>query len=174
MRELQSGSGPLIVTAELGAADLAWLDQLRCRHYPAERNRLRAHLTLFRGLPPSAEQEVRQALARISVEPPPGARIAGLMDLGGGVAFRILSDQLDRMRDEIAWSLHGLLSAQDAGGWVPHVTIQNKVDAKVARALKRSLESQFVPSPLRIAGLGLHHYLGGPWETLHIYRFRGG
>jgi hypothetical protein len=66
-----------------------------------------------------------------------------------------------------------LLSAQDSGGWRPHVTIQNKVDPKAARALRRSLERDFQPRPLRIAGLGLHRYLGGPWETLRVYPFRG-
>ncbi|HEU5286581.1 MAG TPA: 2'-5' RNA ligase family protein, partial [Sphingomicrobium sp.] len=39
-------SGALIVTAELGAEDFAWLDALRRRHYPPERNRVPAHLTL--------------------------------------------------------------------------------------------------------------------------------
>ena len=49
------------------------------------------------------------------------------MDLGGGVAFRVVSDELDRVRDQIADHFHGMLSAQDSAGWQPHVTIQNKV-----------------------------------------------
>jgi hypothetical protein len=166
-------SGPLIVTAQLGAADLAWLDQLRRRHYPAERNQLPAHLTLFRALPPSAEGQVRQVLGRLAASPRPEALLAGLMDLGGGVAFRVVSDELDGIREDIARSLHGLLSAQDAGGWVAHVTIQNKVETRVARALKRSLEAEFSPRRLGVAGLGLHRYLGGPWEKLQAYSFRG-
>ena len=88
------------------------------------------------------------------------------MDLGGGVAFRIVSPGLDSIRDELAEAFHGSLSAQDAGGWRPHVTIQNKVAPKVARALKESLERGFEPRPLAIHGLGLHRYLGGPWEQL--------
>lgn len=163
----------MIVTAELAPADLVWLDQLRRRHYPPERNQLPAHLTLFRGLPPSAEREVRQVLGRLAAEPRPDASVAGLMDLGGGTAFRVISDQLDWMREKIAGTLHGLLSAQDAGGWIPHVTIQNKVETRTARALKRSLEAGFSPRPLDIIGLGLHRYLGGPWENLQLYRFRG-
>ena len=95
------------------------------------------------------------------------------MDLGGGVAFRIVSPDLDRLREDLAHGLHGLLGAQDSGGWRPHVTIQNKVAPKVARALIASLERGFVPRPLAISGLGLHRYLGGPWETLAVYPFRG-
>lgn len=165
-------SGALIVTAEPGAEDFAWLDELRRLHYPPERNRVPAHLTLFHALAPSAEPEVRSRLAGLAAGPAPEARIAGLMDLGGGVALRIVSDDLDALRGELVRDLHGLLGAQDAGGWRPHVTIQNKVAPKVARELLRSLERDFRPRPLRIAGLGLHRYLGGPWETLVIYKFR--
>ncbi len=165
--------GALIVTAELGAEDLAWLDSLRRRHYPPDRNQVPAHLTLFRAVAPSAEHEVRGRLAGLAAEPAPSASINGVMDLGGGVAFRVVSDELDALRAKLSQDLHGLLSAQDSGGWRPHVTIQNKVAPKVARELARSLEQDFRPRPLRIAGLGLHRYLGGPWETLAIYKFRG-
>src|SRR5688572_24256035 len=147
-------AGALIVTAELGAEDLAWLDALRRRHYPSERNRVPAHLTMFHALAPSAEDEARRRLAAYSARPAPAARIAGLMDLGGGVAVRVVSDELDAIRDELADDLHGLLGAQDSGGWRPHLTIQNKVAPKVARELLRTLERDFQPRPLRIAGLG--------------------
>jgi hypothetical protein len=166
-------SGALIVTAELGTADLAWLDALRRRHYPPDRNRLPAHLTMFHALPPSHEEEARRRLARAASRPPPGAMIAGLMDLGGGVAFRIVSDDLDAIRDELADAFHGMLGARDSGGWRPHVTIQNKVPPKQARMLLNTLERDFRPRPLAIQGLGLHRYLGGPWETLGSWPFRG-
>lgn len=163
----------LVVTAELGANDLAWLDALRKRHFPPERNQLQAHLTMFHALPPSAESEVRVRLATLARARPPHALISGLMDLGGGVAYRVVSDDLDRVRGELADGLQGLLSAQDSGGWRPHVTIQNKVAPKVARELLAELERGFNPRPLHIAGLGLHRYLGGPWERMAIYPFRG-
>ena len=166
-------AGALIVTAELGRDDFAWLEGLRRAHYPPERNRVPAHLTMFHTLPPSVENEVRRSLARLAAEKPPIARIDGLMNLGGAAAFRVVSDDLDRVRDALAAELHGLLSAQDAGGWRPHVTIQNKVAPKVARALIESLESRFVPRPLKIGGLALHRYLDGPWEKLAAYAFRG-
>ena len=109
----------------------------------------------------------------MAAERPPSARIAGLMDLGGGVAFRVVSDDLDRVRQELSIEFHGLLGAQDASGWRPHVTIQNKVAPKVARALIASLEKSFTPRPLKISGLALHRYLGGPWERLASWSFRG-
>jgi hypothetical protein len=166
-------AGALIVTAKIAPRDLAWLDQLRCAYYPAERNQLPAHLTMFYAMPPSAEGEVRASLSRLASESPPRASIEGLMDLGGGVAFRVASEDLDRLRRELAQSFHGLLSAQDSVGWRPHITIQNKVAPKFARALKAQLERDFRPRSLAISGLGLHRYLGGPWENLASYAFRG-
>lgn len=166
-------AGALIVTAEIAGEDHAWLDRLRRAYYPPERNQLPAHLTMFHALPPSAETEARSTLSSLALERVPRASIEGLMDLGGGVAFRVVSPELDRIRGELANDFHGLLSAQDSGGWRPHVTIQNKVPPKEARALKQKLESDFRPRPLAISGLGLHRYLGGPWEKLAIYAFRG-
>ena len=119
-------SGALIVTAELGAEDFAWLDALRRRHYPPRRNQVPSHLTMFHALAPSAEDEVRGRLAELAAGPAPEARVAGLMDLGGGTALRVVSGDLDAIRDRLAHDLHGLLGAQDAGGWRPHLTIQNK------------------------------------------------
>jgi hypothetical protein len=128
---------------------------------------------MFHALPPSAELEARSRLAELAKGRAPAARIEGLMDLGGGVAFRIVSPDLDRIREDLAHDLHGLLGAQDVGGWRPHVTMQNKVAPKVARALVASLEHGFVQRPLAISGLGLHRYLGGPWEKIAVYPFRG-
>lgn len=166
-------AGPLIVTVELAGRDQAWLDRLRRAHFPPERNQLSAHLTMFHALAPSLEHEVRHRLAEAAHEPPPRAQVAGLMNLGGGVAFRIVSDDLDAIRADIAEAFRGSLTAQDGRGWRPHVTIQNKVAPKVARALHEELGAGFQPRPLRITGLGLHRYLGGPWEPLGAFAFRG-
>jgi hypothetical protein len=167
-------AGALIITAEIAPRDLAWLDELRRQHFPAERIRVRAHLTMFHALPPSAEGEARRALARLGPAPPPPAMIERLMDLGGGVAFRVVSPDLNRIRRELAEDFHGLLSASDAGEWQPHVTVQNKVAVREARALLAELAADFRPRPLAISGLGLHRYLNGPWERLTIFSFRGG
>jgi 2'-5' RNA ligase superfamily len=165
-------AGALIVTAEIAPGDFSWLEKLRRVHYPSERNQVPAHLTIFRALPASAEPELRRRLARIVNRPAPRAMISAIMDLGGGVALRVTSPDLETIREELADELHGLLSAQDAAGWQPHVTIQNKVSPKVARALKQSLERSFTPQPIGISGLGAHRYLGGPWERLAHYSFR--
>jgi 2'-5' RNA ligase len=165
-------AGALIILAELGSADFAGFDALRRAHYPAERNRLPAHLTLFRSLPPSSEEELRRRLSRAASTPAPEARLSGVMDLDSGVALRVTSPELAAIREELASDLRGLLTSQDAGGWTPHVTIQNKAEPSEARKLLRRLREQFEPRPIRIAGLQLVRYAGGPWEPVASYRFR--
>jgi hypothetical protein len=163
----------LIVTADFASSDFAWLEGLRRAHFPPERNQVPAHLTMFHALPPSAIDETRRQLALHAAGPPPRATIAGLMNLGNGVAFRVVSEELDSIREAIAEHLHGILPAQDSGGWRPHVTIQNKVAAKEAKRLLDALEKEFRPRTIGIAGLSVHRYLGGPWETVATYPVRG-
>ncbi len=162
----------MIVTALFGAGDDGWLQQLRRTHYPAERNQVPAHLTLFRQLPPSIEGELAQRLAAATAAPPPKAVIAGVIDLGEGTAFRVESAELDAIHEELAHAFHGLLTPQDQASWRPHVTIQNKVASKEARALQQKLRAAFEPRPLVIRALASWRYLGGPWQPLRTHSFR--
>jgi len=168
---------PIIVTATMGAADFAWADGLRRAHFPPERNQLPAHITLFHHLPPSIEAELLQRLASLCASPPPAARLAGFIDLGGGVALRIESPALMAMRDELADAFAGLLTPQDRARPRLHVTIQNKVPMERARALCAALEKGFRPRPFAIAGLALWRYMGGPmggsWLPIRAMTFRG-
>lgn len=165
-------AGALIVTAALGGADFAWLDRQRRAHFPPHRNQLPAHLTMFHALPPSSEEEVRGQLNLLTKRPPPLATIAGLINLGGGVAYRIESTELGEIRSDLADHFHGVLSAQDRSGWRAHVTIQNKVSVSEAKTLHRELERQFEPRPMAILGLSLHRYLDGPWQAVESWPFR--
>jgi len=166
-------SGALIVTAALSDADFAWLDGQRRAFFPPERNQLSAHLTMFHALPPSAEAEAGRVLAREAAAPAPRATVAGLMNLGRGVAYRIVSDELEAVRGHIADHFHGFMTAQDSQGWRPHVTVMNKAEPRAAKALLMELQADFRQRPLHIAGLELHRYLGGPWERLGRWNFRG-
>lgn len=168
-----AAAAPIIVTALLGDADFAWLDGLRRRHFPAARNQVSAHLTLFHHLPPSLAPELdRRLRGETRGVPSPVARLAGLIDLGGGVAFRVESDDLARIRDDLAQAFDPLLIPQDRAGWRPHVTVQNKVLAEEAKALLRDLTADFRARPLVIAGLASWSWLGGPWQRIGTYRFR--
>ena len=165
-------AAPLIVTATFGDGDNGWLQDLRRTHYPPERNRVPAHLTLFRQLPPSVEAELATRLARAAAAPPPPATIAGIIDLGEGTALRVESAALEAIRAELAEAFHGLLTPQDQAPWRPHVTIQNKVPPREARALQKQLRMTLEPRPLAIRALAAWRYLGGPWEPIRSHAFR--
>ena len=164
---------PLIVTAELPPDLAAWATRLRRAHFPPERNYLDAHVTLFHALPPSAEGEVRALLADCARAAPPSARHDAVMSLGRGTALRIASPALDTMRALLAERLAGLLTAQDQHIPRLHVTIQNKVDPALARALQAELATSFTPRDFAFSGVALHYYRGGPWEFAGRWPFRG-
>ncbi|HZG07622.1 MAG TPA: 2'-5' RNA ligase family protein [Allosphingosinicella sp.] len=147
---------------------------MRRAHFPPERNQVPAHLTLFHHLPPDLARELDRRLAVLAAEPAPRAAIASVMDLGAGTALRIESRELEEMRGELAQAFHGLLTPQDQAPWRPHITIQNKVEPREAKRLQQQLRATFEPRPLAIRGLASWRYLGGPWETIKRYSFRGG
>jgi hypothetical protein len=165
-------SAPIIVSALFAPEDFAWLNGLRREHFPPARNQLDAHLTLFHHLPPSAEFELTSRLSELAKCAPPLALASDLINRGRGVAIRIRSPGLEAMREELADAFASVLTPQDAAGWRPHVTIQNKVEPAKARALHASLTSTFRPRPIRITALAAWWYRGGPWETLSRHTFR--
>jgi hypothetical protein len=164
-------TAPIIVSALFGGEDQAWFDGLRRAHFPAERNQLAAHLTLFHHLPPSIAPELKRRLAGATRVPAPAARVAGVFSLGRGVALRIDCPGLAAIRADLADAFGGLLTPQDGQGWRAHVTVQNKVEPAVAKALLAELQAGFSPRPVRIAGLAAWWYRGGPWEPLSRHMF---
>lgn len=165
---------PYIVTAVLPADIFAWADSLRRAHFPPERNRLSAHVTLFHALAPSLLPEIRRVLAdRAARHAPCPARLTGLLDLGGGTALAIESPAMLALRAEIADHFHGTLTAQDSHRPRLHITIQNKVPRGEAKALQAILASTITERRFAFTGLALHIYRGGPWEAAGQWPFRG-
>lgn len=164
---------PLLVTAEMPPDVLAWADALRRAHFPPERNKLRAHVTLFHALPPSVEQELRDVLARLAAEPPPAVEVTGLMKLGGGTAIALDSPGMVAIHAEIAERMQGLLTRQDSQKLRLHITIQNKVTGEEARALQDALGPVLEHRRFRFRGLGLYAYEDGLWRFIREFPFRG-
>ena len=57
---------PIIMTALMGKADFAWADRMRRQYYPAERNVVSAHITLFHHLPPQALAELKASIVELT------------------------------------------------------------------------------------------------------------
>ncbi|WP_296678789.1 2'-5' RNA ligase family protein [Novosphingobium sp.] len=164
---------PFIVTAELPPDIFAWGDSLRRAHFPAERNVLSAHVTLFHSFAPSLHAELLRTLGDFAGQfAPPDGVVEGLMNLGKGTALAIRSPQMLAVRQRIAERFHGSLTPQDRHTPRLHITIQNKVSAEAARELQRELAG-FSPRAFRFTGLGLHIYRVTHWEGQGTWSFRG-
>lgn len=160
---------PLIVTAVLDAQAQATFDALRERHFPPQRNHLAAHVTLFHALPGEHEQTVSADLAEVAGKASYDAEVAGLRLLGRGVAYELRSVPLTAARAELARRWGAWLTPQDRQGFRPHVTVQNKVAPDIARGLHAGLVADFQPFLVRVEGLALWHYRGGPWEPAALF-----
>lgn len=167
-------NGPLIITAGFEAGFQSRLEGWRRAHYPAALNRVPAHLSLFRQLPPSAEAEVRARLARLGGERGPiAARPLGFALREGGVVLEVQSAGLLDLRDMLADDLHGLLGHADRVLPRLSVTLQNKVTLAVARASLAVLAGERLPGEVQVERLLLWRYADGAWEKIADQPLRG-
>lgn len=167
-------NAPLILTLALHADDQARFERLRALHFPADRNLIPAHVTLFHHLPGPELEAIQQTLAhRCAATAPFPVAASGLRFLGRGVAYALQAPELAGLHGDLARSWHDWLTPQDRQGYRPHVTIQNKATPEAARTLQQNLQAAFTPFAVRAEGLLLWRYLGGPWEAVDRHAFAG-
>lgn len=163
---------PLILTLRFDPDSFERFDAERRRHFPAERNFIPAHLTLFHHLDGTQHAAISAAVAESAEQQAPfDIAVQSLRFLGQGTAYALESTTLQALRAEFAERWAPTLTRQDQQGFRPHVTIQNKVPAHTARTLFDSLSASFEPFDVRATGLLLWHYEGGPWRKAGEYAF---
>ena len=162
---------PLILSAVLHEPVQRRLDDLRRDHFPADRNHLDAHVTLFHHLPGPHLDAVTEAVAAAARAPAPAVDVTGVRSLGRGVAVTLSSPELAALRAELARTWAPWLTPQDRTKRDLHVTVQNKVEPAAARALLASLSATVVPERTRAVALALWRYAGGPWEPVVRFAF---
>ena len=167
-----SGDAPFVVTLGLDPGLQERLEGDRRRCFPAHRNVVPAHISLFHHLPASHEQSLLATLGSVCGATRPFAvAITGVMGLGRGTAYRVAADGTLHARLAEAW--RPMLTRQDSQTWRPHVTLQNKVDPGEARALQARLSAGFVPFGGQAEAVLLWRYLGGPWEPAGLFPLKG-
>ncbi len=163
---------PLILTAKMEASAYRFFQALRDAHFPAERNVVPAHITLFHHLPGTEAGAITDRLKAIARGTrAPRVEVAGVRSLGQGVAYDLRSPELADLRDELAHAWDTLLIPQDRASFRPHVTVQNKVEGRVAKQLLGELARDFRPWTFTVEGFQLWRYLDGPWEPVNETRF---
>ena len=166
---------PIVLTLELDDKSRLFFDTLRQQHFPKERSFLSAHLTLFHHLPGDSYDAIRtHVAAAAAAEGPLPIAVTGVRFLGRGVAYTLENQRLRALHKRLQRQWHDELTPQDQQRLNPHITVQNKVDAAIARDLHRELAEQFQPFEATGTALQLWAYRGGPWEPLEIFPFLKG
>lgn len=166
---------PLIVTLTLDEASQAFFDAQRKKYFPPKINYLGAHLTLFHALPGGEEAAISDYLAGVAASQPGPLPLAvtGLKFMGRGVMYTLANPDLPALHRRLQQQWQPWLTAQDQQGLRAHITVQNKVEPAVARALHEELAAGFRPFEALGTGLALWAYKGGPWEARQSFAFGG-
>lgn len=164
----------LILTLQMDPASAERFTRLRQAHFPPQRNWLAAHITLFHALPLENLDDVLRDVADLAAANDAfEMSVDRLLFLGRGVAYAISSTEAMSLRSQLAARWKNVLSRQDLA-WQGrlHITVQNKVEPSVAKALHAELSSEFVPRQIGATGIQVWNYVGGPWEPVAAFPFR--
>lgn len=163
---------PLILTLKLDAESFAFFDTLRQKYFPATRNFLSAHVTLFHKLPGSQREQIENDLSVLCSRYQPFTLcFSQWRFLGHGTAIEVESIELSQLRDELKNKWNEWLTKQDLQKFKPHITVQNKVTPNTAQLLFDELTAAWTNSNGVGIGLELWHYLDGPWKLAEEYAF---
>jgi 2'-5' RNA ligase len=162
---------PLILTLQLDAAAQGVYENLRRLYFPAERNLISAHLTLFHKLPDDeVTHEVLREAAQVTAEFPLVA--LAIRSIGRGVAVFFQAKEITVLHAALSSVFRPDLTPQDSQRFQPHIVVQNKVDAETVKRTLSQLRVDSIVEP-RAIGLTVWRYLDGPWEHLYDLPFRG-
>ncbi|PSL26324.1 2'-5' RNA ligase family protein [Chitinophaga ginsengisoli] len=159
-----------IVTLQMEEAYQTHFNALRELYFPAHANYLDAHITLFYHLP-LLEPAIAATLQEVVQRGPIRLTVEGIINFGKGVAYRLVSDELQILHQQLQKAFDPWLIKQDRQPLRPHITVQNKVTAFKAQYVHQALLHDFVPFEIMAIGLQTWRYLHGPWKALATYPF---
>lgn len=167
--------GPYLVTLGLDVAAFARLDGLRERYFPADRNVVPAHVSLFHKLPGDEGDAIGAALEESAAASGPIAlRFGGLKYTGGGVMAAVESPGLAAIHRRLSRHFDAWLTPQDRQPYRPHITIMNKAEKSAARRAYEELQIGWSAWEGVGESLRLWEYLGGPWRAVAAYPLAAG
>lgn len=166
---------PLLVTLALDAATFERLDALRRRYFPAERNLVPAHVSLFHSLPAEDAREIQAELGEAAEACGPiPLKFGTIRRTGKGIAASVEAPGLATLHARLARAFAAYLTPQDRQPFRPHATIMNKAGPLAAALAFAELSAAWEPITGRGEGLLLWEYLGGPWRFVARFPFAAG
>jgi 2'-5' RNA ligase len=168
-------ANPIILTVLFDEETQGFIDDERERWFVPRLNRIPGHLTLFHKLPGEEAEEIGRLIEMtLASREPFRVVFSKPFLLGGGVAYRAKSEDLEEMRSELAEAFGGWLTDQDRQSFRPHVTVQNKVTPATAKASLKAIEEDFTPFEAEARGVKMWSYEGGPWKEVRELPFGTG
>lgn len=170
----QDESEKYILALQTDPAHHKAVTALRNQHFPANINKLSAHVALFRALPGSQLPLIQSAIENLvsNYEPFPistGEPFPMTHGVGLHVHVEPATDIFRTLREQ--WG--GFLSKQDQS-FRAHYTIQNKVETRTAQKSLEEIRSgphRFQGSTGTVTGLSLYLYDRGYWTLKYTYPF---
>jgi 2'-5' RNA ligase len=161
---------PLILTLAIEEEAFHFFNELRKKYFPASRNFIDAHLTLFHALTNN------EATISTIIESVKGVNAFSIaftepISIGKGVAYKVESKELLQLHKTLQSKWLEELSPQDKQKLWPHITVQNKVQPHEAKELLLELKNNFTPFKAAAEGLQLWEYLNGPWKFIERFDF---
>ena len=160
------------MTAKMDPDSFEFFNALRREHFPAERNHLSAHITLFHHLPGGHLDEIEDQL-KITASRQYEFKLyfEAVKFIGRGSIVEIESPPLVSLRNKLVNHWSDWLTPQDSQKFAPHVTIQNKAEPEDARRLFEQLTESWQPRTGTVTALQLWHYKDGPWRLANEFDF---
>ncbi len=157
---------PLVVSLVLDEDTTARFEAERAELFAPGRTAVGAHLTLFHAVPGEQLGVVRAQVRAQARRSPFELPVTEVIALGKGAAYRLESAELVHLHAALQRAWWDGLTRQDRQSLRPHVTVQNKVGADVARATVVRLRAAFTPFTATAEALAVWRYVGGPWELI--------
>jgi mannose-1-phosphate guanylyltransferase len=160
------------------------MDRLRNKYYPAELNKVGAHLTLFHALPESKMDDiisgirsVTQATSAYEVE------ASHVWSTNSIVAIKVhhhtATNDTERIHATLRSRWANFLSKQDSGKVKLHYTLMGKVRDKemieaAFKEIRDQVEGREIETRGMATGLTLWKYRRGYWESPNVFPFATG
>ncbi|KAL8781763.1 MAG: hypothetical protein Q9213_005846 [Squamulea squamosa] len=144
---------------------------LRSKHFPANINKLSAHVALFRALPGSQLATIQSAIEHVvhHYEPFPISTGEPFL-MTHGVGLEVHAEPAKHIFHVLKGQWNGFLSNQDQS-FKAHYTIQNKVQNSIAQKTLGEVRQDFGRSNGMVTGLSLFLYDRGYWRLKETYPF---
>ncbi|KAL8817401.1 MAG: hypothetical protein Q9191_008154, partial [Dirinaria sp. TL-2023a] len=141
------------------------MTRLREEHFPTKVNHVDAHVALFRALPGSQLDTIRQDIREVAEAHSPFLiRTAGAHVINRGVIIKVHAPSASVIHARLQERWQSFLSKQDQKFNKAHYTIQNFVKMPFARKTRDAVETSFKGSTGVVTGLTLYRYDKGFWR----------